>query len=161
MAANDKLWITDYYELEELRRWAMVYYPKLLLWLDIDYTEKTFEDSKARLATSYKGFVDTRWKNIAYNDTINAAIAYLKIQGYSEEDATEEANTVYREYKADMRTIYDNTKISIMNTPLKIDRKLKWICPVECVREYLKNQCGVKERWYYKLFWRGKKYFEY
>ena len=89
MAAIDKLWITDYYELEELRRWAMVYYPKLLLWLDIDYTEKTFEDSKTKIATSYKDFVNTRWKNIASDGTINSAIAYLISQGYSEEDATE------------------------------------------------------------------------
>ena len=129
------------YELEELRRWAMVYYPKLLLWLDIDYTEKTFEDSKARIATSYKDFVNTRWKNIASDGTVNSAVAYLISQGYSEEDAI------------------DDIKISIINTPSKIDRKLKWICPVECVREYLKNQCGMKEHWYYKLFCRGRKYF--
>ena len=159
MAANDKLWITDYYELEELRRWAMVYYPKLLLWLDIDYTEKTFEDSKARIATSYKDLVNTRWKSIASDGTVNSAVAYLISQGYSEEDAIEEANNLHRDYKADMRTIYDDIKISIMNTPSKIDRKLKWICPIECVREYLKNQCGMKEHWYYKLFCRGRKYF--
>lgn len=51
--------------------------------------------------------------------------------------------------------------IPIMNTPLKVDRKLKWICPVPCVREYLHKQCGVnpKWEWLYKIFWRGKKHF--
>lgn len=95
MAAIDKLYVKEYYDLYILRLWALIYYPKLLFY---------FYDS-ALMATNIKG------------------------------------------------------KTPIMNTPFKVDKKLKWICPVGCVREYLVNQCGVKEHWYYKLFWRGKKYF--
>ena len=52
-------------------------------------------------------------------------------------------------------------EVPIMNTPFKVDRKLKWICPVPCVREYLHKQCGVnpKWEWLYRIFWKGKKYF--
>jgi hypothetical protein len=161
MAAIDKLWIKDYWDLEELRRWALIYYRKLLLWLDIDYIEKTFEECKTREAKGYKDLVNATWKRISSDGTVNSAIAYLISQGYSEEEAVDSANNTYKDYKADMKTIYGDIKLSVMNTPWRIDKKLKWICPVPCVREYLQKQCGVKERWYYKLFWRGKKYFRY
>ena len=52
-----------------------------------------------------------------------------------------------------------NYEFPVMNTPLSVDRKLKWICPVPCVRKYLQEQCGVKTRWYHKLFFKGKKHF--
>ena len=58
-------------------------------------------------------------------------------------------------------TLEDSYTFPVMNTPLSVDRKLKWICPVPCVREYLHKQCGVnpKWEWLYKIFWRGKKHF--
>ena len=42
------------------------------------------------------------------------------------------------------------------NIPLDIDKKLLWICPVKCIRKYLKDKHGWKTRWYHKLFWKGK-----
>ena len=51
--------------------------------------------------------------------------------------------------------------IPVMNTPIKVDKKLKWICPVPCIRDYLHNQRGVnpKWEWLYRIFWKGKKHF--
>lgn len=99
MAAVDKLYVRTYEEYDDLRRWALAYYPKLLIYFyDINYPRGKF---------------------------------------------------------------LNEISVPVMNTPLKVDRKLKWICPVPCVREYLHKQCGVnpKWEWLYRIFWRGKKYF--
>jgi hypothetical protein len=97
MAAIDKLYVKEYLDYDELVKWSLVYYPKLLLFMCLS----------------------------------------LRYQDFGEHE------------------------VPIMNTPFSVDRKLKWICPVPCVREYLHNQCGVnpKWEWLYKIFWRGKKYF--
>ena len=97
MAAIDKLYVRTYEEYDEVRRWALVYYPKLLIYFySIDFRLEDFKHAQP-----------------------------------------------------------------ITNTPFKVDMKLKWICPVPCVREYLHEQCGVNHKWewLYKIFWRGKKYF--
>jgi hypothetical protein len=97
MAAIDKLYVRTYAEYDDLRRWALVYYPKLLIYF----------------------------------------------------------------YSIDLRLQDFMHAQPIMNTPVKVDSKLKWICPVPCVREYLHKQCGVNQKWewLYKILWRGKKYF--
>ena len=99
MAAIDKLYVRTYEEYDDVKRWAIIYYPKLLIYF----------------------------------------------------------------YHIDLRMDDFRHAQPITNTPLKVDRKLKWICPVPCVREYLHNQCGVnpKWEWLYKIFWKGKKYFKY
>jgi hypothetical protein len=114
MAAIDKLYVRTYEEYDEVRRWALVYYPKLLLYF-------------YNISISYKEFNEMRKK--WFINTQNAII--------------------------------DDYTFPVMNTPCKIDRKLKWICPVPCVREYLHKQCGVNPKWgwLYKIFWKGKKYF--
>lgn len=99
MAAIDKLYVHTFQEYEEVKLWALVYYPKLLIhFYSIDLRQDDFKNAQP-----------------------------------------------------------------ITNTPFKVDRKLKWICPVPCVREYLHKQCGVnpKWEWLYKIFWRGKKHFKY
>lgn len=101
MAAIDKLYLKDYVDYDYLRRWALVYYPKLLLY----FYDTTF---------NYK-----EWCKITKNEKY----------GYP-----------------------------VMNTPFKVDKKLKWICPLHFIREYLHEQCGVnpKLEWFYKLFWKDK-----
>ena len=162
MAAIDKLWIKDYSELDSLRRWALIYYPKLFIWLNTEYTNTTFNQAKKEKAIAIKKSIEETWKKVSSDGTVNSAIAYYLASGcLTEDEASKTANTLYSEYLATKESVYENTELSIMNTPLNVDRKLKWICPVPCVRLYLQSQCGVKERWYYKLFWKGKKHFEY
>jgi len=161
MAGIDKLWLSSYYDLSTLRSWALVYYPKLFIWLDITYTSDAFKRCKMVKAETFKRSMDAEWRRVSSDGTINAAIAHYINEGYSEEEAREEAENLHTVFLARPFTLQEDMKLPVMNTPIKIDKKLKWICPVPCVREYLKNQCGVKEHWYYKLFWRGKKYFEY
>lgn len=42
----------------------------------------------------------------------------------------------------------------IANFTTKQDRYLYWHCPLDFVREYLSEQCGYKDNWFVKLFWR-------
>ena len=164
MAAIDKLYIKNYYDLEDLRLWAMIYYPKLLLYfysvaLTIDVEEFLKYQKKCAKAAKKAYLAD--WVKISPDNTINGAIASLMAEpyNYSEKDATEEAQAMYNNSRLSVEKLESEESLPIMNTPFKVDRKLKWICPLPCIREYLQRQCGVKERWYYKLFWRGRKHF--
>ena len=54
MAANDILYIKDYYEYDLLRRWAIAYYPKLLLWFyDITLTPTSWAKEAHEYAKRY------------------------------------------------------------------------------------------------------------
>jgi len=162
MAAIDKLWIKDYSELDDLRRWAVIYYPKLFIWLNTEYSSATFDQVKQEKAVCFKQSIEKTWKRVSSDGTINSAIAFYMVNGcLTEDEASKEAYSLYSQHLTTIDSIYEDTDISVMNTPTRIDRKLKWICPVPCIRLYLQSQCGVKEHWYYKLFWRGKKYFKY
>lgn len=74
---------------------------------------------------------------------------------------SENSECFFEEDLRKQKELEETYMFPIMNTPLSVDRKLKWICPVPCVREYLHKQCGVNQKWewFYRLFWRGKKYF--
>lgn len=161
MAAIDKLWLEDYNDLSLLRSWALAYYPKLFVWLNIDYTQETFVKAQRELANRYKRTATTQWKKVSLDGTLNSAIAHYISIGYTEEEARLESEQIYDTYITSIDDMYEEIELSVMNVPSYIDRKLKWICPLHCIRRYLKNQCGVKTRWYHKIFWRGKKYFKY
>ena len=166
MAAVDKLYVRSHYEYDELRRWAIAYYPELLFYFyDIAMTPQQWE-------SNCKSYVKSRME-IAKRDAAKAitpdggwSVEQL-IKYYKEsvdydcpiEQAKEEVDAIYDAYyktENDWEEIYT---CPVMNTPFVVDRKLLWICPVPCVREYLEEQCGYKTRWYHKLFWRGKKHF--
>ena len=163
MAAIDRLYLKDYNDLDNLRRLALIYYPKLFIYfydaaLTINYSD--FATYKIRTAKKDKQHFEDQWKEYSPDGTINGAIANLmSIYCMNEEDARWNAEYAYEEYKKSLEQLEEETSLHIMNTPFKVDKKLKWICPLPCIREYLKNQCGVKEHWYYKIFWRGKKHF--
>ena len=48
----------------------------------------------------------------------------------------------------------ENLKLPITNFSCEEDKYLLWHCPIEEVRGYLINQCGYKEKRYYKLFFK-------
>ena len=45
-------------------------------------------------------------------------------------------------------------KVAIASFSRKEDSYLYWHCPLDFVREYLHEQCGYKDNWFVKLFWR-------
>lgn len=67
---------------------------------------------------------------------------------------------VARLLKLDAGMLEEEYTSPVMNTSFSVDKKLLWICPIPCVRKYLEEQCGYKTKWYHKLFWKGKKYFD-
>lgn len=162
MAAIDKLYVKNFWDLDDLRNWALVYYPKLFLYFYSDIftmTERDFTSQQQEAAESRYKNAHKVWKEISSDGTLNSAIAYYINTGMTEEEAEELARDAYLDAHKSINQLRVEVAIPIMNTPFKVDKKLKWICPLSCIREYLQNQCGVKEHWYYKIFWRGKKHF--
>ena len=163
MAAIDKLYVKDYYDLYDLRLWAMMYYPKLLYHFyssAYDATAESFEKSQKKQAKTLKAWAINYWKQMSADGGINAAIAWLKVnRNMTEDEAREHAEEVKKYVMTPIEVLAEDTTVPVMNTPFKVDKKLKWICPLRCVRKYLQDNCGVKEHWYYKLFWRGRKHF--
>lgn len=46
------------------------------------------------------------------------------------------------------------TALPIASFSHKQDRYLYWRCPFDFVREYLRDNCGYKDNWFVKLFWK-------
>lgn len=164
MAGIDRLYLHNFGDFEDLRKWAIVYYPKLLLYFYstyffVDYIK--WEEDLARVAKGCKDRAKKAWKDASTDGTLECAIAELVRRGFSQEDAAEEARALYKDYSKTLLNWYNETKFPVMQTPFKIDKKLVWICPINCVRKYLEDNCGIKTRWYHKIFWRGKDFFDY
>lgn len=163
MAAIDKLYLKDYYDLYDLRLWATLYYPRLLIDFyptAYDANAESFEKMRKKQAKTLKTWAVSYWKSISSDGSINAAIAWLmENKQMTEDEAREHATEIKQYVMASLESLIEDTKIPVTNTSFRVDRKLKWICPLHCIREYLQNQCGVKEHWYYKIFWKGRKHF--
>lgn len=169
MAAIDKMYCHSYYEYDDLRKWAIVYYPRLLFYfytITLDYTLWK-KNVNSWLDTTKRHLIMDLIK-IGNTDNNDDAIQNL-IKYYKEsvnydcpyEQAKSEVDGIFeRKVLLDAGMLEEEYTFPVMNTPLSVDRKLLWICPIPCVRKYLEEQCGYKTRWYHKLFWRGRKYFD-
>lgn len=169
MAAIDKMYCHSYYEYDDLRKWAIVYYPQLLFyfytitldyilwqknidsWLDITKRHLMMDLVKIDNTDNIEDAIQNLIKH--YKDSANYDCPY--------EQAKSEVDDLFeRKVLLDTDMLEEEYTFPVMNTPLSVDRKLLWICPIPCVRKYLEEQCGYKTKWYHKLFWRGKKYFD-
>lgn len=169
MAAIDKIYCHSYYEYDDLRKWAIVYYPQLLFYfytITLEYTlwqknvDSWLDITKRHLMMDLVK-IDNTDNN---DDAIQNLIKYYKESVNYDcpyEQAKSEVDDIFeRKALLDAGMLEEEYTFPVMNTPLSVDRKLLWICPIPCVRKYLEEQCGYKTRWYHKLFWRGKKYFD-
>lgn len=165
MAAIDKMYVHSYYEYDDLRRWAIIYYPKLLLYfynITLSYEDfnKNIEDwinfNKQYIKNEYGKLGEFKTKVEAVN---NLRKYYKPIYDCPLRQAKEEVEYLIEAHNRTKDDWEDKYTTAVLNTPLSIDRKLLWICPISCVRKYLEEQCGYKTRWYHRLFWRGKKHF--
>lgn len=164
MAAIDKLYLHTYDELVELKQWALAYYPKLFIYFynwAFEVTRDKWNSAVERNALISQKRVKDDWERMSSDGTVNCAVAYIKREWHwtDEDDAREVAEQIRANAFMSLDSLKESVKFPIMNTPLSVDKKLKWICPLPAIRLYLQEQCGVKEHWYYKLFWRGKKHF--
>ena len=165
MAAIDKMYVHSYYEYDDLRKWAIAYYPELLFYFyDITTTYLEWEDNcrayvKQHIAIAKRDF--KKIGGIESNAVENLIKYYKEVADYDcpREQAEEEAFAIIDDYKRNARDWEKLYSCPIMNTPFKVDKKLLWICPVPCVRKYLEEHCGYRTKWYHKLFWKGKKHF--
>lgn len=169
MAAIDKIYVNDFSDYEEIKLWALIYYPKLLIYFyNIGLTYKEYLSNKAEWIKEAKAGILKSHKRLGeYNtqeEAIQNLINHYKVSADYDcpyEQAKDEVLNDFYDMSLTDEQLADNYYFPVTNTPLKIDRKLKWICPVSSVRKYLHKQCGVnpKYEWLYKIFWRGKKYF--
>lgn len=170
MAAIDKMYCHSYYEYDDLRKWAIVYYPQLLFYfynITLDYTKwqknvDSWLDEVKRHVTW--GLVMRLGNANNTDDAIQNLIKYYKESVNYDcpyEQAKSEVDDIFEtKTRLDAGMLEEEYTFPVINTPLSVDRKLLWICPIPCVRKYLEEQCGYKTRWYHKLFWRGRKYFK-
>ena len=169
MAAIDKMYCHSYYEYDDLRKWAIVYYPQLLFYfytITLDYTlwqknvDSWLDMTKRHLIMDLIKIGNAN----NTNDAIQNLIKYYKEPANYDcpyEQAKSEVDDIFtRKTLLDAGMLEEEYTFPVMSTPLSVDRKLLWICPIPCVRKYLEEQCGYKTKWYHKLFWRGKKYFD-
>ncbi len=171
---KDKLYVKTYADYYEIRCWALVYFPELLYYfLNHDLTfyehEKTRKDYVREMRTEIEKNYKRLGKFKSTEEAVTNLIKYYKrIHHYDcpKEQAEKETITSIERYQ---RLQYDGDKglDSIVAFPVLIMtpdlmRKLKWICPIKCVREYLKEHKQLNPRWekFYKLFWKGKNHHE-
>ena len=169
MAAIDKMYVHSYYDYDDLRRWAIVYYPELLFYFyDITTTYQQWEDNCRAYVKNQLKIAKNEYDKLSQfgdptdkNTVVINKIQYYKEQGIelSMENVLECYDYTLESYNKTAEDWEESYTCPIMNTPFEVDKKLLWICPIPCVRKYLEEHCGYKTKWYHKLFWRGKKHF--
>lgn len=156
MAAIDKMYLKDYYVFDEFRLWCLIHNPKLLRWFyNWNMNEAEWNKWKEGVYNTRKEIYDREFKRAS---TVELLREDYKKFGYNPplEQLEEEVTSVLTQVEKlkDKSTYIENIDLPITNFPCKEDRYLLWHCPIEEVREYLTKQCGYKERWYYKLFFK-------
>lgn len=169
MAAIDKIYAHHYYEYDELRLWAIIYYPKLLCYFyDITLNSALVDAWQEDYVATTKRIYEKDFQKLGDFKSFDEAVQNLK-KHYKEsadydcpnDQANWETQLIIDNHSLTDEDIEEQYSFPVANCPFEIDKKLKWICPLPFVREYLQNQCGVnpKWEWFYKLFWKGKKEF--
>ena len=170
MAAIDKLYVKNYWTYENLLKWSFAYFPKLIPFLiSTNMQEYDFERCKRQYVKD-TGCVYERELNRIGGRWTAFGTACVLLQEYYKKVFGEVPPTAQIEDEVEQiqahgeltdEQIAEQFSMAVMNTPAWIDRRLKWLCPLPEVREYLHKQCGVspKFEWLYRLFWRGKRIF--
>ena len=167
MAAIDKLYLNDWYEFDNLVKWSICYYPKLLHYIyDWRMTYKDWDKAINESIKSTKQIIERELKKIggkdvSLKDGINNLIShYHKDANYecSYEQAKDEVEYILKKANMSDDELQADYQRPVMLCSYKIDKKLLWICPLPEVRKYLYEQCGYKKRWewLYRIFWKGK-----
>lgn len=170
MAAIDKMYLNDWYSFDRLVRWSKCHFPSLLNYFYdwrmtyTDWTDAEREYVESVRKINERDLEKIGGKDVSLRNGIYNLIDYYRKEANYEcgyEQAKWEVGGILEIAHKDDMELADNHSRPVLNTPIKIDKKLLWICPVPEVREYLHEQCGYKRRWewLYRIFWRGKKEF--
>jgi len=165
MAAIDKLRCNSYYEYDEFLKWCIAYYPKAIpYFISINLSYNDWQRMVRSYIKRFKTYAKRDIERLGKFKTNSEAISnlreyYLKTANYEAPlcQLRVEVDEAIENIKLTDDEIADRFEYTIATFPFKIDKKLKWICPIRFVRKYLYNQCGVKHKWekIYKLFFKG------
>jgi hypothetical protein len=164
MAAIDKLYTKYYSDARNLVAWLSNKRPSMLE----DLYSWTFNEKE------FNSIKDERYNESLYNNTeackcweldkgrkhdINKTMEYYKsFDDFDISRVHQDEEVDYlrkqKERLKDKDLYISEVELPIARFTLKQDTWLKWYCPLGFIRDYLKGQCGVKEHWYYKLFFK-------
>ena len=164
MAAIDKLYTKYYSDARNLVAWLSNKRPSMLEDLySWTFNEKEFNSIKE---DRYNESLDNNTEacqrlelDKGRKHAINKMMEYYKsfddfditrVHPYEEVDYLREQ----KERLKDKDLYISDVELPIARFTLKQDMWLKWHCPLEFVRQYLKDNCGMKEHWYYRLFFK-------
>lgn len=156
MAAIDKMYLKDYYVFDEFRLWCLIHNPKLLThfyhWNTTQQEWSKYKENKYQYDKRTCDDCHPYFSNIESLKQYYSQVD-IKLPLEQLEHEVEEHLQWYEKLK-NKTTYIENVTLLIANFSCKEDKYLLWHCPIEEVREYLTKQCGYKERWYYKLFFK-------
>lgn len=163
MAAIDKMYLKDYYTFDEFRLWCIVNKPILLYhFYHWNMNEKEWNEWKEYCYKEHKAVLE---RTHAINKNVKTLEADYRRQyesigeefpGIPLEQLEEEVNQHKKYWKEiqNKKEWIENHTLPITNFSCEEDEYLLWHCPIKEVRDYLINQCGYKEKWYYRLFFK-------
>ena len=169
MAAIDRLYTKYYSDARNLVIWLSNKRPSMLENLyDVSFSKDDFNERKEEKYESslkYNKRDYERWeldkgKKHALKKMIDFHKSFGNLNIKIIHDLNEEIDDIYAMKKAlnDKNLFVCDINIPIACFKFSQDRWLKWHCPLSFIRQYLKDNCGMKEHWYYKLFF---KYYNY
>lgn len=164
MAAIDKLRCKNYYEYQDFLTWCMVNYPKALRYFRCaSLSPMDWQNNVKEYIKDFKTFAKRDYERLGNFNSRMEAIDnlreyYKKTADYDAPDSqlVEEVSDCMTNIALTNKQIAEKYEYTIGTFPFKVDRYLKWRCPISFVREYLYNQCGVdkKKNWMYKIFFK-------
>jgi len=162
MAAIDKIYIKDYYTFDRFRLWCIAHKPTLLYhFYKWNMTEKEWDELKEHYYENSKKNSDHAYDRCSCFESLRKYYDSFLLEcpdssKVSDEQVKREVSYYLRDrvQLQDKETWTENYPIPITNFSCEEDKYLLWHCPIKEIREYLHEQCGYKEKWYYKLFFK-------
>lgn len=169
MSEYKKFYVNSYYIYNQLRIWAIAYYPELLFYFyDVDLTVDEIDKNREQWLQQTKAINKSEYKKLGDFEDEDEAVFNL-IEYYKENanykmsvaNALRQTEYILKMYNMDDNELGGKYTFPVMYTPDEVINKLKWICPIPEIREYLHEQCDVnpKWEWLYNIFWKGEKHF--
>ena len=164
MAAIDKLRCKSYYEYQEFLKWCIAYLPQAIPYFrDITLTHDKWEKNVKEFIKEFKRNSKKDYERLGKFSSRQEAIENLRdhYKTTADYDAPddqliEEVSDCLVNISMSDNEICDRYSYTVACFPFKIDKKLKWRCPISFVRKYLWDQCGVKRsrEWLYSKFFK-------
>ncbi|MCM1031575.1 MAG: hypothetical protein NC410_09085 [Oscillibacter sp.] len=165
MAAIDKIYVSNFQDFDDFRKWVMIYYPKMSRYFynyfmsesEFDkWMEEVYQSRIEKITKTYEKFEGSLGV-----EKVKEHLFQLYCNESNLFDVSHDAQSIIDDFLDTKRLNKDDfiekhCHVPITNFPCRCDKILLWRCPIPFVRDYLKKNCGYKTKWYHKLFWKGK-----